>query len=140
LNQEDERLEAYRRVSAYLTNPRSTVLVYADETDVLRIEVQSARDLLAEVALPDEVARLGLAIVKHLQIDSLRAEITLFETARAYAAADGRLAVQPNDLRTVAPLALRGRRSSFMIDFFASQEVEEKEINAMVESVLNGDK
>jgi magnesium chelatase subunit I len=139
LSQEDERLEAYRRVNAYLTNPRSTVLVYSEETDVLRAEVQAARDILAQVTLADEVAQLGLAIVRQLQIDSLRAEITLFETARAYAAADGRQTVQPSDLRTVAPLALRGRRSSFMVDFFASQEVEEKEISAMVERAINGE-
>ncbi len=65
----DERLEAYRRVLAYQTNPRQTVAEYWAETSVLRDEIQSARDTLVQVELPEEVARLGLAIVQDLQIE-----------------------------------------------------------------------
>jgi len=108
------------------------------ETSVLRDEIQGARDALAQVELPEEVARLGLAIVRHLQIDSLRAEITLFEAARAYAAADSRLEVQPEDLYEVAPLALRARRSTFMVEFFSSQQVEEGEIKNALDQILKG--
>ena len=134
----DERLEAYRRVQAYQTNPRKTVAEYWTETTILRDEIQAARDTLAQVELPEEVARLGLAIVHHLQIDSLRAEITLFEATRAYAAAGGRTQVQVEDLYEVAPLALRARRSSFMLEFFSSQQVEEGEIKNALDQTLKG--
>jgi Mg-chelatase subunit ChlI len=90
------------------------------------------------VSLPDEIAKLGLEIVKQLQIDSLRAEITMFESARAYTAADGRIEVVPEDLRVVAPLALRSRRSSFMVEFFTGQQDEEKEIRAVIDKTLKG--
>jgi Mg-chelatase subunit ChlI len=63
-----------------------------------------------------------------LGIDSLRAAITLFEAARAYAAIDARLEVTSADLREVAPMALRLRRSTFMKEFFEKQEAEEKEL------------
>jgi len=99
----------------------------------LRSEIQTARDLLPEVRLSDEIAKSGLEIVKQLRIDSLRAEITMFESARAYAAADGRMEVLPEDLRVVAPLALRSRRSSFMVEFFTGQQDEEKEITAVID-------
>jgi magnesium chelatase subunit I len=132
-----ERLEAYRRVQAYQTNPRQTVAEYWPETSVLRDEIQTARDTLVKVELPEEVAQLGLAVVQNLQIDSLRAEITLFEAARAYAAADGRTQVQASDLSTVAPLALRARRSSFMLEFFKGQQAEESEIEGALNQILN---
>lgn len=136
LTEAEERLEAYRRVQAYLENPRRSVLAYAEETAELRQEIQTARQRLPQVQLPDEVARLGLDIIRQLQIDSLRAEITLFEAARAYAAADNRLTVLPEDLRAVATMALRARRSAFMIDYFASQQGEEAEIQTVVERFL----
>jgi magnesium chelatase subunit I len=71
-----------------------------------------------------------------MQIDSLRAEITMFEAVRAYAAADGRQEVQDSDLHEVAPLALRARRSEFMIEFFKGQQVEEKEISTVLDRVF----
>jgi magnesium chelatase subunit I len=67
-------------------------------------------------------------------IDSLRAEITWFEAGRAYAAADGREEVTLEDLKTVAPMALRLRRSQFMSEYFAGQSAEENQLNQL----LNG--
>jgi magnesium chelatase subunit I len=136
LSEADERLEAYHRVRAYHTNPRQTVAEYAFETGTLRGEIQAARDALPQVKLPDEIAHQGLAIIREMQIDSLRAEITYFEAARAYAAADARLEVQEGDLEDVALLALRARRSSFMREFFTDQQGEETEIRSAVERTL----
>jgi magnesium chelatase subunit I len=65
-------------------------------------------------------------------IDSLRAEITWFEAARACAAADGRDAVTPADLKTVAPMALRLRRSQFMAEYFSNQKGEEEEMEKLL--------
>ena len=136
LTNPDERLEAYRRVQAYLTNPHRVIAGYMAETAILQTEIQSARELLPKVTLPDEIAVLGLKLIERLKIDSLRAEITLFEAARAYAAADARIEVTPSDLHEIAPLAVRARRSGFMSEFFASQQVEEDEINAIIGKVL----
>lgn len=135
LTNPDERLEAYRRVQAYMTNPHRVIAGYATETAILQTEIQSARELLPKVNLPDEIADIGLKLVEHLKIDSLRAEITLFEAARAYAAADARTEVTHSDLREIAALALRARRSSFMTEFLASQQVEENEIQAILDTV-----
>ncbi|MDX1436100.1 MAG: ATP-binding protein [Anaerolineales bacterium] len=137
LEEPDERLEVYRRVQAYLANPRQAVASYAPETEVLREEIQNARELLPEVELPEEVARRGLQLIDHLKVDSLRAEITLFEAARAHAAADGRTKVVPEDLQVVAPMALRLRRSKYMDRFFANQEAEESELLSIVDEMLN---
>lgn len=132
-----ERLEAYRRVKAYKANPRQVVAAYAEETAIAQEEIQVARYNLPNVVLPDAVARLGLELIRRMQIDSLRAEITLFEAARAYTAADGRLEVTPDDLRIVTPMSLRLRRSRFMQDYFIHQQDEEAELENMVNTVLS---
>jgi magnesium chelatase subunit I len=128
LEDPEERLEAYHRTQAHNTNPRRVVDLYAEETMLARDEIQTARDLLPGVKLPKTVAKAGLELIKNFNIDSLRAEITLFEAARAHAAADGRKRVTLEDLRTVASMALRLRRSKFMQQYFEDQEEEEGEI------------
>ncbi len=133
LDKDDERLEAYRRVNAYLSNPRATVAQYRVETEIAREEIQLAREVLPKVELPDEVAKVGLKWINELGIDSLRAEITLFEAARAYAAADSRLMVQVEDLKQVAPMALRLRKSSFMTDYLSEQEKEQIQLRAIMD-------
>jgi len=72
-------------------------------------------------------------------IDSLRAEITLFEAARAYAAADSREKVTPEDLQAVARMTLRLRRSPFMTKYFSSQQDEEEQLEGLL-SVFAGKK
>ncbi|HNT23296.1 MAG TPA: hypothetical protein PKM21_02945 [Anaerolineales bacterium] len=136
LSDVNERMEAYRRVQAYLTMPRRVVLAYAPETQLAQAELQVARDMLPQVVIPEEVSRLGLAMVHRLKIDSLRAEITLFEGARAYAALDNRLEVSAEDLRDVAPMALRLRRSTFMEKYFEDQGAEEAEISGIIDQAI----
>jgi magnesium chelatase subunit I len=137
LKESEERWEAYRRVQEYITKPRHTTAVYAPETFRLREEIQTARDILPEVSLNNQAAKFGLNLVKQLQLDSLRSEITLFEAARAYSAADNRREVIPSDLFTVAPMTLRARRSKFMLEFFANQQVEEEEMKVILNDLMN---
>ncbi len=136
LSSAQERLDAYRRVAAYRRSPRRVVTQFYQETELARIELQEARNLLPRVILPDEVARKGIQMIQALQIDSLRAEITMFEAARAYAAADGRSVVSQEDIRIVAPMALRLRRSSFMTKYFEDRSREEKELLATIEQTI----
>jgi magnesium chelatase subunit I len=128
-----ERLEAYRRVQAYLANPRGMAVTYGEETLAAAEEIQSARAQLPKVLLPDKVAKPAIKLVQKMGIDSLRAEISWFEAARAYAAADARDKVTPEDLQAVAPMTLRLRRSQFMAEYFSSQEGEEVEMNTLLD-------
>jgi magnesium chelatase subunit I len=128
LDKPGDRLEAYHRVQVYLDNPRTLASFYNEEMAVAAREIQSARRQLIKVDLPDKVAKPAIKLVQKMGIDSLRAEITWFEAARAYTAADGRNQVTVNDLHVVAPMALRMRRSKFMVDFFNGQKDEEEEL------------
>jgi len=130
------RMEAYKRVQAYLSNPRQVMLEYSDDTNTAQTEVQIARDILPEVKIPEGVSSLGLDLIRHLNIDSLRAEITLFEASRALAALDNRKVVNSEDLQIIAPMALRMRRSSFIEKYLIDQTDEEKEIKNAVNDTL----
>ncbi len=140
LTDQEERLEAYRRVHAYQKNPREMVAQYKAETEIACAEIQAARELLPEVDIPREVAKIGLDWVEQLNLDSLRAEITLFESARAYAAADGRNQVTPEDLKQVGVMALRLRRSDFMAEYLSQQTHEESEIYAILDQTQKSNK
>jgi magnesium chelatase subunit I len=132
LESSEERLEAYRRVQAYLANPRRMLGQFAAEMEAAAAEIRTARERVPRVVIPDNVANPAIELVQRMGIDSLRAEITLFESARAYVAADGREEVISSDLVQVAPMALRLRRSHFMTDFFNGQISEEKELASLL--------
>jgi magnesium chelatase subunit I len=132
LEDASERLEAYRRVQAYLANPRQMIGQFLAEMEAAASEIISARERVKKVVLPDRVANPAIKLVQRMGIDSLRAEITWFESARAYAAADGRDEVILDDLKAVAPMALRLRRSQFMNEYFKGQRGEEKELNLLL--------
>ncbi len=128
----EERLEAYRRVQAYLANPRQMVGQFSAEMEAAASEIQAARERVRKVQLPDHVANPAIALVQKMGIDSLRAEITWFEAGRAYAAADSRDEVTLADLIAVAPMALRLRRSQFIQDYFAGQTGEETRLKNLL--------
>lgn len=125
-----DRLEAYQRVRSYFTNPHQMIAQYQYETELASNEILTAHSLLPEVKIPAEIAHIGIKTIQHLHIDSLRAEITLFEAARAYAAANNRTQVELEDIKMVALMSLRLRRSSFMSRYFQDQTAEENDIEA----------
>ncbi|MHB0922922.1 MAG: ATP-binding protein [Bellilinea sp.] len=130
LSDPDQRLEAYRRTRAYLNNPRRMIAEFAEASRIALEEITTAKTLLPNVLISDEVAHWGIRLIKELKIDSMRSEITLFEAARAYAAADGRTEVATSDLQELAPMALRLRRSEFMPKFIDSHVVEDDNIRS----------
>jgi magnesium chelatase subunit I len=131
----EARLEVYRRVKEYRENPREFVARWADLTQDTQELVSAARLLLKETTISDEALTVGLELVRQLDIDSHRAEFAMFEAARAHAAADGRDVADVNDVRIVAHLALRQRRSQFMVDFFHRQREEDEQIRTLLDEV-----
>ncbi len=133
LDDAKERLDAYRRVQAYLENPRLMIGTFAGEIAAVKEELEESRKRLRQVRISDRVAKEAIALIQELGVDSLRAEITWFETARAYAAASGRTTVKLADLHTIAPMALRLRRSKFIDEYFDNQKGEEEELKTLLQ-------
>lgn len=136
LTDKEDRLEAYTRARAYQENKRAFASRYADEIWRLREEIQACRDHIHEIDLPVQVANSGLELIEKLEIESLRAEITLFEAARAHAVADGRKEVALGDIRAVAPMALRLRQSPFIDEYIADQSSETKFVVDTLEKLI----
>ncbi len=136
----EDRLEIYRRVSAFRSNPKAFLRQWAGVMAEARTEIENARDLLKQVALTEQALDLGLTLVRELDIDSHRAEFTLFEAARAYAAADGRTQADVGDVQAVAAMALRQRRSEFMVQFAQQQQAEDETIRQHAAAKRNAQK
>ncbi len=132
IQEPEYRLEIYRRSIAYKNKPYKFVKDWAVETAEAAVEVAEARKRLPKVGFEKDVEAEGLRWIQMLRIDSHRAEMSLFEAGRAYAAADGRYDVTLDDLRAVAPLALRQRQTDFAAKYFAAQEEENNKINDVI--------
>ncbi len=131
LEDEELRFQAYQQAVAYTRNPDGLAAAYAGGTLDLAEEIQRARVLLPKVAVKKPARDLGLKLIRKMQIDSNRAEITLFEAARAHAAADERESVEPADVEAVAMLALRQRQSPGLVKFFQDQAEEDEKMRSM---------
>jgi magnesium chelatase subunit I len=132
LTDREERLEAYRRSVEFLKHPRRLVNTYARDTLLAREELDLSNKSIGDVILSPEAEELGLELIQRMGIESLRAEITLFEAARAHTVADGRKEASAKDVHAVAPMALRLRRSSFIKDYLTSQSQEEQELQDLL--------
>jgi magnesium chelatase subunit I len=134
MNPED-RAQIYQRVRLFRRNPSKFIRDWEAETAATQDDVLIARELLKDTEIEETAFQVGLELVKQLDIDSHRAEYTMFEAARAYTAADGRTKVTVDDIRAVAPMALRQRRSEFMVNFFESQAEEDNQIRKIFDEM-----
>jgi magnesium chelatase subunit I len=130
LEDPEERFHAYEQAIWYQRDPEGMAAAYAAQTLTLAEEIAAARVRLASVTVSKAARDLALAVIRQLGIHSNRAEITLFEAARAYAAADEREEVVPDDVRAVAVLALRLRRSPTLDAFLQAQATEDEQVRA----------
>jgi magnesium chelatase subunit I len=132
LSDPELRYEAYEQALAYSQEAESLAARYAASTLALAEEVSAASSRLPSVIVGPAARRLGLEIIESLKIDSNRAEITLFEAARAHCAADDRSEVTPDDIQAVLLPALRLRKSSGLEEFFRAQEEEDQSLRALL--------
>jgi magnesium chelatase subunit I len=133
LTDPNQRFQVYEQSSFYRNYPERLAAVYAEQTLALAEEVKQARERLPQVTVQEEAVELGLSLIQKLQIDSSRAEISLFEAARAHAAADERLEATPVDIQAVALLSLRQRQSKGLVEFFETQQAEDAQVRDLLE-------
>lgn len=105
-----ERAEVVRRRIAYEADPAAYVACWDGAQDELRFRLAQAQLLLPQVVLDDGLLDLISHLCCEFDVASLRADIVMHKTARAFAALDGRLRVTPQDVRNAAELVLPHRR------------------------------
>lgn len=135
LTDSTERLEVYHRVKQYRKNPMEFITNWEYETTEILEQVMTARERLKRTEIEKPILQMGIDLVNRLEIESARAEFTMFEAARAFAAADDREKVTADDIRAVAPMALRQRRSEFMTNYFEIQREEDEQITTAIDEL-----
>jgi magnesium chelatase subunit I len=105
----ETRIEVVRRRDAFERDPAGFHAAWADADAALRDQVTQARGRLGEVEVPDAALTRAAELCMALGTDGLRGELTLMRAARAVAALDGVDSVTDDQLRRVAPAALRHR-------------------------------
>ncbi|VVB48929.1 Magnesium-chelatase 38 kDa subunit [Beijerinckiaceae bacterium RH AL1] len=104
-----ERIEVIRRRDAFDRDPTKFVESFAKEEAKIRKQILAARKDIADIKVPDAVLEQATKLCLALGTDGLRGELTLMRAARAAAALAGKSKAGLDDLRQVAPLALRHR-------------------------------
>lgn len=132
LQDSESRYQAYEQALTYRLNPERLAAQYAQETLIMAQEIALARARVADVTVGREAKHIGLEVIQAMEIDSLRAEITLFEAARAHAAADERVEVTAADISATSLIALRLRHSKGLEDFHRVQKSEDERLKALL--------
>jgi len=103
------RVEVIKRREAFERDPEGFTAAWRRSTAALRKRILAARKRLESLATPDPILEQAARLCLALGTDGLRGELTLVRAARASAALAGADTVGPEQLREVAPMALRHR-------------------------------
>ena len=106
----ETRAEVIRRRLRYEADPAVFAAVWDPADAALADRITVARALLPGVALPDGELRRIAAVCAAFEVDGMRADLVLARTAMAHAAWRGADAVDEEDIRVAAVLALPHRR------------------------------
>jgi magnesium chelatase subunit I len=103
------RIEVVRRRDDFERDNAAFTATWAKEEAKLRKKIISARERLPSVSVSNTMLERAAKLCMALGTDGLRGELTLMRAARALAALEAATAVGDEQLRRVAPSALRHR-------------------------------
>jgi magnesium chelatase subunit I len=103
------RIEVVRRRDDFENNSAQFIEKWAKDETRLRKKITSARERLPSVTVSDKALERAAKLCMTLGTDGLRGELTLMRAARALAALENAKSVGDDQLRRVAPSALRHR-------------------------------
>lgn len=105
----DERVEIVRRRRAYDLDPVAFAAEWEKEQDKLRRRITRAQKNLKSVELTDAAIYAAARLCVALEVDGHRGELTLCRAAVSLAALNGKHTAEPQDIASVATLALQHR-------------------------------
>lgn len=105
----DSRVRVVERRVHFERDPEAFAREWEAEQESLRKRLARAQRTRAAVELPAELLRAIAELCARHEVDGHRGELTIARASRALAAFEGRKRVTAEDVRRVAPLALRHR-------------------------------
>ncbi|BBX97474.1 magnesium chelatase subunit D family protein [Mycobacterium lacus] len=106
----DVRVQVIRQRMAYEADPDAFAERHADADAELARRIAAARAIVDDVVLPDNELRRIAKLCAAFDVDGMRADLVVARTAVAHAAWRGVKAVEEQDIRVAAELALPHRR------------------------------
>lgn len=121
------RTQVVRRRIAFETDPLTFREEWQGAEADLCQQIETARRLLPEVVISDHIMGLIASICTQLDVEGLRADITIYKAAAALAALERRRMVTEQDVQQVATMALshRRRRQPFDQPGLNREEIEQ---------------
>lgn len=105
----DERVEVVKRRASFEQNPVDFEKGWRDAEQELRQTITTAKGLLDQVMVSDDMLYLIARIAIDMHVDGHRADIIMAKASRTIAAFNGRTEVLEEDVRGAADLALPHR-------------------------------
>ncbi len=103
------RVEVFKRREEFDSDPEGFRKKYENSQRELKQRIVTARKILNEVQIPDDVMVETARLMIKLGVKSNRGEITTFRAAKALAALEGRKAVSFEDIKRVVRFSVRHR-------------------------------
>ena len=125
------RIEVVRRRDAFEHDPEGYVAHWKKQDEKVRKKLSTARERLPDVKVPDAALERAATLCMSLGTDGLRGELTLIRAGRALAALDGADEVTDDQLKRVAPSALRHRLRRNPLDEVGSTVRVERAVTEM---------
>ena len=111
-----ERVEVVKRRDMFEQDPVAFAKKWQRKDTAIRKKIEQARSVISTIDTPDTVLEKAAMLCIAIGSDGLRGELTLLRTARALAALEGRKSVSEDDIRIIAPMALRHRMRKDPLD------------------------
>ncbi|WP_080794302.1 AAA family ATPase [Corynebacterium pacaense] len=126
------RVEIIRRRLAFEADPEGYSRQWVDADAEISRRIRGARELLAEVELPDAILSQIAWLCANIDVDGMRADLVITRTAVAHAAWSGRATVIDEDVERAAHLALphRRRRNPFDAPELMEQTLQDALVQA----------
>ena len=126
------RMEVLKRKAEFDDDTEGFLRKWEPEQKKLLEKILKAKENLKKVEIDDEALSLVVEITSELNLDGHRADIVMLKSARAYTAFNGREKITSEEIKKVAPLALRHRLKRLPFEDISS-EVEK--LHAILERI-----
>jgi magnesium chelatase subunit I len=123
-----KRVDIVKRRREFDEDPDAFMKKYNREQVKLQKKIQTAKELLPEVTMSDEVLTDIARLCMNLGIDGHRGELTITRTAHAHAAFMGQKVVTMQHVREIAGLCLRHRLRKDPLETLDAGEKIEREL------------
>lgn len=126
------RVEVLKRKAEFDDDPEGFLKKWQKSQQELAQKIINAKEGLKNVAITEEALSAVVDITAELNLDGHRADIVMLKSARAYAAFNGKTEITTQDIKKIAPMALRHRLKRLP---FEDITAEAEKLNAILERI-----